>query len=92
MAGFAAAARDHARSETGTLHFKKPRRDVQLVFAPVWLLLTEQGLFVLDEYVDAQHEIGVHVYDRVPDHPEDRPSDFDGLDIFTAPGEVRDIR
>lgn len=83
-------------ADKATEHYEPHRdywqaRQVDLAFAPVWLLLTEQGLFVLDEYVDADHEIGVHVYDRVPDNPEDRPSDFDGLDIFTDPGEMRSL-
>ena len=84
-------------ADKATEHYEPYRdyweaRDVELAFAPVWLLLTEQGLFVLDEYVNAEHDIGVHVYDSVPDNPEDRPPEFDGLDIFTAPGEVRGLQ
>lgn len=83
-------------ADKATEHYEPQReywqaREAQLAFAPVWLLLTDQGQFVLDEYVDAEHTIGVHVYDRVPDAPEDRPADFDGLDILTQPGEIREL-
>ena len=64
-------------------------RESDLAMVPVWLMLTEKGRYVLDEHVDAEHEIGVHVYKRVPDDPEDRPPMFEGLDIFTEPGEIR---
>lgn len=64
-------------------------RTARLAFAPVWLLLTEPGRQVLDEYVRAQQVIGVHVYDQVPRDPADRPEEFDGLDIFVTPGEFR---
>ena len=70
--------------------FWKAKR-TQVAFAPVWLLLTDPGRFVLDEYVDAEHAIGVHVDNRVPDEPADRSANFDGLDIFTQPGETRDF-
>lgn len=63
-----------------------------LAFAPVWLLLSEPGRLVLEEYVDSEHVIGVHVWKTVPDDPADRPADFDGLDIFTEPGEVREVQ
>jgi L-ascorbate metabolism protein UlaG (beta-lactamase superfamily) len=63
----------------------------RVAFAPVWLLLTEPGRYVLDEFVGADHVIGVHVYKSVPDDPANRPADFDGVDIFTRPGEIREI-
>ena len=60
-----------------------------MAMVPVWLLLTEKGRYVLDEHIDAEHAIGVHVYKSVPDDKEDRPPKFQGLDIFTQPGEIR---
>lgn len=64
-------------------------RRTDLALLPVWLLLTDKGRYALDKYVDAEHEIGVHVYKSVPDKPEERGPAFEGLDIFTAPGETR---
>ncbi len=65
-------------------------RTTDLALIPVWLMLTDKGRFVLDEYVDAEHEIGIHVYDSIPDDPKERPPEFEGLDIFTQPGETRE--
>ena len=64
-------------------------RKSDLALVPVWLMLTDKGRFVLHEHVDAGHEIGMHVYKRIPDQAAERPPQFDGLDIFTVPGETR---
>jgi L-ascorbate metabolism protein UlaG (beta-lactamase superfamily) len=64
-------------------------RATDLALIPVWMMLTDKGRFVLDEHVDAEHEIGIHVYKSIPDDPAERPPDFRGLDIFTEPGETR---
>jgi len=64
-------------------------RPTHLALVPVWLQLTDKGRYVLNEHVDAGHAIGVHVYKSVPDKPEDRASNFKGLDLFTQPGETR---
>ncbi len=64
-------------------------RETDLAMVPVWLMLTDKGRYVLDEHIDAAHDIGVHVYKTIPDDPDDRPPEFDGLDIFTEPGEIR---
>jgi hypothetical protein len=54
-------------------------------------MLTDKGRFVLEEHIDADQEIGVHVYKNVADEPENRSAQFEGLDIFTRPGETRDF-
>ncbi len=64
-------------------------RETDLAMVPVWLLLTDKGRYVLDEHIDAEHEIGVHVYKNIPDDSQDRPPEFGGLDLFTEPGEIR---
>jgi hypothetical protein len=64
-------------------------RATDLALIPVWLLLSDKGRFVLDEHVGAEHELGIHVYRSVPVNPENRPADFDGLDLFKLPGESR---
>jgi L-ascorbate metabolism protein UlaG (beta-lactamase superfamily) len=64
-------------------------RVTNLALVPVWLLLTDNGRYVLDEHVGAEHAIGIHVYKSIPDNPESRPPEFEGLDIFTQPGETR---
>ncbi|MDJ0917648.1 MAG: MBL fold metallo-hydrolase [Woeseiaceae bacterium] len=65
------------------------KRTSDLALVPVWLMLSEKGKHVVDEHVDAEHEIGMHVYKSIPDDPAEREPKFDGLDIFTEPGETR---
>ena len=66
-------------------------RATNLALVPVWLMLTDKGRYVLEEHVDAEHEIGVHVYKSIAEKPENRPTEFKGLDIFTQSGETRDF-
>ena len=65
-------------------------RPSDLAFVPVWLMLTDKGRHVIDYHIDAGHEIGMHVYKSIPDDPAAREPKFEGLDIFTEPGETRD--
>ncbi len=85
--GDADAAREHYAPHAS--YWQERATDLALV--PVWLMLTDKGRYVLDEHVDAAHAIGVHVYKSVPDQAEKRPPDFDDLDLFTQPGETRDL-
>lgn len=64
-------------------------RSSDLALVPVWLLLSEEGRNAVDEHVEAEHAIGMHVQKSVPDNPDRRPPEFKGLDIFTQPGETR---
>lgn len=64
-------------------------RETDLAMVPIWLLLSDKGRYVLDKHIDADHEIGVHAHKSVPDAIEDRPAEFEGLDVFTEPGEIR---
>ena len=83
--GDADAGREHYAPHES--HWQARATDLAMV--PVWLLLTDKGRYVLDEHIDAEHAIGVHVYKSVPDDTQDRPPKFEGLDIFTQPGEIR---
>ena len=66
-------------------------RKTRVALLPVWLMLTDKGRYSLQTFVDAEHEIGVHVYKRVADKPAERPPEFRDLDIFTVPGETREF-
>ncbi len=83
--GDADAGREHYAPHTSFWQ----ARSTDLAMVPVWLLLTDKGRYVLDRHVDAEHALGIHVYKRVPDKAEDHPPNFEGLDIFTSPGETR---
>jgi len=83
-------------ADAGSEHYEPHRsywreRGTDLALVPVWLMLTDKGRFVLEEHIDADQEIGVHVYKNVADEPENRSAQFEGLDIFTRPGETRDF-
>jgi L-ascorbate metabolism protein UlaG (beta-lactamase superfamily) len=84
-------------ADKGREHYEAHREyweagNTRLAFAPVWLLLTDPGRYVLDEFVNAKFTIGVHVDERVPDDPADQPPPFDRLDLFTRPGEMREYQ
>ncbi len=83
--GDADSGREHY--EVHEQYWQKRQSDLALV--PVWLMLSEKGRYVLGTHVDAEHEIGMHVFKSIPDDPEEREPKFDGLDIFTEPGETR---
>ena len=62
-----------------------------LALPPFWFFLSEKGNAALSEWVDADHAVGVHVPSDMPDDPQDRPSQYEGFDLFTDPGEIRQI-
>jgi len=81
-------------ADAGKAHYSQHKsfwqeRETDLALLPVWLMLTDKGRYVLDEYVNADHEIGMHVYKSISDDAMDREPKFEGLDIFTQPGETR---
>lgn len=81
-------------ADSGKEHYVAHRsywrdRSSDLALVPIWLLLSQDGRYVVDEHVDAEHAIGMHVEKSMPDDPDRRPPEFEGLDIFTEPGETR---
>ncbi len=66
--------------------------DTDLALPPYWYFLSPRGRIVLDEHIRPDHAVGVHVPAAIPDEPADRPAEIRGYDLFTAPGETRDIR
>ena len=62
-----------------------------LALPPYWFFLSAEGRRVIAEQVQPDHAIGVHVPRRMPDDPADRPAELQGFDLFTEPGETRDI-
>ena len=63
--------------------------DTELALPPYWFFLSAGGRIVLGEHVRAEHTIGVHVPVEVP--PEFSAPPLDGYDLFTVPGETREI-
>jgi len=66
-------------------------RHTDIAFPPYWYFQSEDGRSVLDHRLKATHAVGVHVPVAIPSDPSKRPDDLQGYDLFTEPGETRDI-
>lgn len=78
------------------VHFDKQAdhwaaRDSDLAMPPFWFFLHDEGRQIVDETLEAVLTIGVHAPATLPDSAADREARFDGRDVFTRPGETRDI-
>lgn len=67
------------------------KRDLNLALPPYWFFVSSGGRVVLSDYLKPGHAIGIHVPESMPDDPARRPDEFSGYDLFTEPGESRDI-
>lgn len=70
-------------------HWKGVATDLAL--PPYWYFLSPNGRTVLDTRIDEKLAVGVHVPASMPDDPESRPAEIQGFDLFTRPGEIRDL-
>ena len=68
------------------------RRQTDVAFPPYWFFSTDAGRRVLERRIAPSRSIGVHVPANVPSRADQRTPEFRGYDLFTEPGEVRDIR
>ena len=66
-------------------------RKLDLALPPYWFFNSRGGRIVLDGYLNPGHAIGIHVPTDMPDDPSKRPNEFLGFDLFTEPGEWREI-
>ncbi len=62
-----------------------------LALPPYWFFLSEEGERVLDERIDADRNLGVHVPRNMPDEPGNYPPELRGKELLTVPGEERSI-
>jgi len=84
-------------ADTSDAHFARDdahwrRRRTHVAFPPYWFFTSEEGRRVLDSRIGAARTIGVHVPTNVPSRPEERAPDLRGHELFTVPGEAREIR
>lgn len=66
-------------------------RKADIAFPPYWFLQTPDGQEILTRRVQANQSIGIHVPAAIPAVPTARPAQFQNMDIFTTPGETRQI-
>lgn len=83
-------------ADTSDVHFAHDaehwdRRHTHVAFPPYWYFLSEDGLRVLEHRIAPGRAVGVHVPVDVPHRAEDRPPELHGYDLFTEPGETRQI-
>lgn len=66
-------------------------RRPNMAFPPYWYFLSESGRETLDEHLRPMHAVGIHVPTSVPAQDHGREPALRGVDLFTRPGETRDI-
>jgi len=67
------------------------QRRTQLALPPYWYFRTQERRDTLIPRIHADHSVGVHVPKAIPDEPSERPIELQGVDLFTRPGETRNI-
>jgi L-ascorbate metabolism protein UlaG (beta-lactamase superfamily) len=83
-------------ADTSEVHFEQDgeywdRRRPDMAFPPYWYFLSESGLRVLHERLRPAQAVGVHVPVTVPGNAADREPGLRDVDLFTRPGESREI-
>ena len=83
-------------ADPNDVHFSRDaehwaKRHLHLALPPYWFFNSTDGPAVLKDRLKPNHSIGIHVPDRMPDEPSERPLEFQGFDLFTEPGESRTI-
>lgn len=84
-------------ADTTGAHFARDdaywrRRRTHVAFPPYWFLTSDAGRAVLERRIGAARSIGVHVAADVPSQSDQRSPELRGHELFTTPGETRDIR
>jgi L-ascorbate metabolism protein UlaG (beta-lactamase superfamily) len=67
------------------------KRHTHMAFPPYWFFTTNQGPGILGNRIKPDHSVGVHVPVSIPKNPSLRPQELRDVDLFTEPGESRDI-
>jgi L-ascorbate metabolism protein UlaG (beta-lactamase superfamily) len=66
-------------------------RIIDAAFPPYWYFLSPAGRQILDERLKPLESFGVHVPRKIPRSPQDRRHGLQDVDLFTTPGETRQI-
>ena len=67
------------------------KRHTHMAFPPYWFFTTSQGPGILGNRIKPDHSVGVHVPVSIPKNPSLRPQELRDVDLFTEPGEIRNI-
>jgi L-ascorbate metabolism protein UlaG (beta-lactamase superfamily) len=85
--GDAAPSDDHYAEQSE--HWQE--RHTHFAMPPYWFFLSAEGRRILEDRIDVDHAIGMHVPTELPSEREDRPEKLRDVDLFTQPGETREI-
>lgn len=66
-------------------------REIQLALPPYWYFSSRNGQAVLVKRLKPAQAVGIHVPATMSDEPGERPFEYQGFDLFTVPGEMRQI-
>ena len=83
-------------ADVDDVHFERDanywdKRHTHMAFPPYWFFSSAQGTGILENRIKAGHSVGVHVPVSIPTVPSLRTQELRGVDLFTEPGEARDI-
>ena len=66
-------------------------RRTHFAMPPYWFFLSDEGRQILEDRIDVDYAIGMHVPTEIADDRNDRPEKLQDVDLFTRPGEMREI-
>lgn len=83
-------------ADTQDLHYANAaehwrERKPDMAFPPYWYFLSASGQAVLTQRLQPAHAVGIHVPSAVPTNPAERDEGLRDVDLFTNPGETREI-
>jgi glyoxylase-like metal-dependent hydrolase (beta-lactamase superfamily II) len=83
-------------ADPNDVHFERDaaywdKRHTHMAFPPYWFFSSTYGPAVLKNRIKPGHSVGVHVPVSISKTPSLRPEELRNFDLFTEPGETREI-
>ena len=83
-------------ADSNDVHFARDadywdKRHTHMAFPPYWFFASNSGRDIMKNRIKPSHSVGVHVPVSMPDDPTRRPREYRDYDLFTEPGEKRDV-
>jgi hypothetical protein len=83
-------------ADANDVHFERDagyweKRHTHMAFPPYWFFSSVNGRSILRNRIKPGHSVGVHVPVSIPKARSLRPVELRDHDLFTEPGELRDI-
>ena len=83
-------------ADSNAVHFARDaeywdKRHTHMAFPPYWFFGSKSGRDIMESRIKPGHSVGVHVPVSMPDDPSRRPREYRDYDLFTEPGEKREV-